>query len=340
VTVILPNQNQTTIIAVLVSLVLHMLTLVTWQNRESLSRIPVIRTMMEVLSQSHTASLKQVRVQEPIPTITFIEEKVPEIAPEPAKIFIETDAAQVTGEEPKEAKFYSDKPTVAANPVNPTGKVGDTPYLEGTETRMASTENVPRPQPAVVLPPPPVAIPKAVTVKPSLPKPVEPIADKGTTVVRDQPPVAAQPAAPPPMEASPAMARVMVPPGSSRELSARQSKLTVSGTARSGVAAFNVASSPFGAYDQKIVRAVQSRWYALIEKYGIYERSGMVTIQFQLHDDGTVHDVKRAQNQAGEILALFCEKAILESQPFEPLPDNLRTLIGKDPREVNFTFYY
>ena len=33
-------------------------------------------------------------------------------------------------------------------------------------------------------------------------------------------------------------------------------------------------------------------------------------------------------------------KAIVDSAPFEPLPDKLRMLIGNQPREVNFTFYY
>ena len=55
---------------------------------------------------------------------------------------METDNSQVTGEQPKDAKYYSDRSTVAANPVNPTGKTGDTPYLDGKETRVMSTENV------------------------------------------------------------------------------------------------------------------------------------------------------------------------------------------------------
>ena len=89
-----------------------------------------------------------------------------------------------------------------------------------------------------------------------------------------------------------------------------------------------------------IVRAVQSRWFALIEQNGLYERGGQVTLHFQLLDDGTVQAVEVKENTAGQILALFCEKAVVESAPFEPLPDNLRVLVGKEPREVNFTFYY
>jgi hypothetical protein len=85
---------------------------------------------------------------------------------------------------------------------------------------------------------------------------------------------------------------------------------------------------------------VQSRWYALIDRFGMYERAGAVTIHFELLDDGQVQNLKTTDNTAGQILSLFCEKAILESGPFDPLPDNLRALVGKEPREASFTFYY
>ena len=49
-----------------------------------------------------------------IQTLTFIE------APH---TFMETTAKQVTGEEPTDAKYYSDKATVAANIKNPEEEV-------------------------------------------------------------------------------------------------------------------------------------------------------------------------------------------------------------------------
>jgi hypothetical protein len=128
--------------------------------------------------------------------------------------------------------------------------------------------------------------------------------------------------------------------GSEREIAAKKSQLKTAGTAKIGVAAFNVAESPFGGYDKLIVRAVQSRWYALIEQNSLYERAGQVTLRFQLLDDGTVQAMEVKENTAGQVLALFCEKAVMESAPFAPLPGELRVLIGKEPREVNFTFYY
>ena len=140
---------------------------------------------------------------------------------------------------------------------------------------------------------------------------------------------------PPPSVATPA---VRSPSG--REIVSSKSRMVAAGVSRQGVAAFNVAASPFGAYDKKLIQAVQSRWLALIERYGFYERAGTVTLRFELYDDGKVDNLSRTENTAGEMLALICEKAVTDSAPFEPLSEQLRVLVGKDPREVNFTFYY
>ena len=132
-------------------------------------------------------------------------------------------------------------------------------------------------------------------------------------------------------------------PGSSskREIAALKSQIVATGAGRIGIAAFNVAESPFGAYDREIVVAVQSRWYALIEQNRLYERAGQVTLHFNLLPDGRVEGLETKENTAGVTLGLFCEKAIVDSsQFFKPLPERLRMLIGSQAREVDFTFYY
>jgi hypothetical protein len=134
---------------------------------------------------------------------------------------------------------------------------------------------------------------------------------------------------------------VMSEPGvPGRELVSRKARLVTAGVSREGVAAFNVEESPFGAYDKKVVKAIQSRWYQLIDRYGIYESTATVTVYFQLLDDGQVKNVKTTDGSENSILSLFCEKAILESGPFDPWPENLRVLVGKQPREASITFYY
>jgi FtsZ-interacting cell division protein ZipA len=345
------RENIDIEVAVLISLLLHAVAFGSWQYRITLSRFPLFKPLAKMVILSH----ERARHAAPkLQTITFVEVQEPAAKEERSKRaqqFIETDTRQVTGEQPQDAKLYSDRATVAANPDNPTGQIGDTPYVEGKETRFLSTEDVtlqPRKPAAPVAPPTPMAAQlPARAVKPKAEQPKE-VADMGLSkaeekkvamLAEDLP--LSQPFSPP----SPALAVSAPPPsvgGASpgREIGAVKSQLTASGVTKKGVTAFNVAESPFGEYDKKIVRAVQSRWYALIQRYGIYERAGTVVLHFELHDDGAVRNLSRTENSAGEILALFCEKAVVDSAPFEPLPETLRALVGKEPREVNFTFYY
>lgn len=318
-------------LAVLVSLVLHILVLGGWQHRQALARLPVLRALV----RQNPPTAVPPRVSEPpvTPTLTFL----PPREPERPQQFVETDASQVTGEKPVRAEYYSDNATVAANPSNPNRLADETPYLDGKQTRVPSTVTaLPGSGSGKVVAPPTPPVPVAPTVAEGQPKAV---AEAGLKVVEEK--KVAMAAGPPPRAAMPA-APPMPPslPGSGREIAAEKSQATTSGAAKIGVTAFNVAESPFGAYDKAIVRAVQSRWFALIEKNGLYERSGQVTLHFQLLDDGTVQAVEVKENSAGQILALFCEKAIVESAPFSPLPEELRMLVGREPREVNFTFYY
>jgi len=370
------RENIPVEIALLVSLLLHVMAFGMWQYRGTLARMPLLSSMARLLQAVHLPTVSASHPQ----TITFVELDEPAAKKQPvpreeetekAQRFMETDASQVTGEKPKQAKYYSDQSTVAANPHNPTGKKSETPYLEGKETRAPNSVDVPTPsgisQPLVVQRGSAGAIPAAAkpappqTARAPLPQPKAPeqpkeVAPQGLKIVEEEklamapktsvkPEVASDATQP----TSPALAEpgeagaptVVTEPGvPGREIVARKAHLTVAGVTRAGVAAFNVAESPFGAYDKKIIRAVQSRWYALIDRFGMYERAGQVTVHFELLDDGQVQGLQITENTAGQILALFCEKAIIESGPFDPLPDNLRALVGKEPREASFTFYY
>jgi outer membrane biosynthesis protein TonB len=334
-------------IAVLISVLAHGLAILSWEHRAVWRQVPLLRPLIARLAPARPAP-PPVPVA---PTITFV--PTPSASePQPPRRFMETDDTQVTGEEPKQAEFYSDRSTVAANPENPTGKIGDTPYLAGTDTRMLSTESVvPTPaipaRPAPPAPPPPPPRP-APTPQPATPEPVpppKPVAETGVRVIEEpklallEKPLPAAPLPPPPA-APPAAPALPALPGSRREIAAVKSRLTAAGAGRIGIAAFNVAGSPFGEYDKALIRAVQSRWYALIEQNGLYERAGQVTLRFLLMADGSVQDLAVKENTAGQILGLFCEKAVVDSAPFAPLPETLRSLIGEDAREVNFTFYY
>jgi len=372
------RENLHIEVALLVSLLLHAFAFGSWQFRTALMKLPGLSALARLVHVVHVPLAPAA----PRPqTITFVEVDEPRTKKQQeeekqAQRFMETDASQVTGEKPKNARYYSDKSTVAANPNNPTGKQGDTPYLEGKETRAMNTLDVPSPSgvsaPALMPPGAPgapskaaastIPTPPAVAPSPPQPKvaagsPAQPqeIAPLGVKMVDEEklamaPKPTGQseiatgaeaPVAPPEVaggEGAPAMASEPGVPG--REIVSRKAHLTVAGVTRTGVAAFGVEENPFGAYDKKIIKAVQSRWYALIDRFGMYERAGAVTVHFELLDDGQVRNLSVTDNTAGQILSLFCEKAIIESGPFDPLPDNLRALVGKEPRDASFTFYY
>jgi len=335
----------------LTSLLLHVLAFLGWQNRAVLGHFPLFRPLARVFA-SAPARLQPAPVTS---TLTFLQEPAPQRA-EDRRQFIETDASQVTGEEPKNARFYSANSTVAANTENPSGKVGDTPYLNGKETRLTSTENV-QPQPpgttSVPVPRPvtPPAVPP-VAPQPVASKPVEPVkdlAETGLKVVEEKQvamldkPVAQpeailstppQPTSPPPMP----IMRAGSSPG--REIATAKSHATAMGVSRIGIEAFNVASSPFGLYDKALISAVQSRWYAVLNEKRMDFHAGTVVLQFNLLADGSVTSLVVKENSAGFDLGLYCEKAIVESAPFAPLPESLQRLIGGDTREIVFTFYY
>jgi hypothetical protein len=63
-------------------------------------------------------------------------------------------------------------------------------------------------------------------------------------------------------------------------------------------------------------------------------------VEFNLTSDGRVTDLKVTENSVTDILALMCQRAVQDPAPFAPWPNDLRRLVGKEYREVRFTFYY
>jgi hypothetical protein len=384
------HENLPVEIALLVSLLLHAMVYCTVQYGAPLLKLPWLSSLAKWVHMTHT---QPNAVHPPVQTITFVELNEPHPQNQPpqgkqSQQFLETDATQVSGEKPKTAQYYSDKSTMAANPNNASGKVGDTPYLDGKETKYKdkqamSTVDVPtqsgvsaplivqagspgsptqisQPSPPATsktAPTPPSEKPPATTQpQPQTPAQPQEVPAVGLKIVEEQKVAMAPKPTPTPNNATPS--DVSTPPvpaetagegvpalasdpgAAGREIVARKAHLVAAGVSRGGVTAFNVEASPFGAYDKKVIKAIQSRWYNLIDRYGIYESTATVTVYFELFDDGQVKNVKTIEGTENSILSLFCEKAIIESGPFDPWPDELRALAGKEPRQATFTFYY
>ncbi len=111
------------------------------------------------------------------------------------------------------------------------------------------------------------------------------------------------------------------------------------GAPQRGRATLDVAATKFGAYDAAFIAAVQERWFNLLEDTPFTQRTGKVILEFRLHYDGRITDMKMNGNEVGELLGLLCERAVLDPAPFATWPDDMRRLMGLT-RDVSITFYY
>ncbi len=109
---------------------------------------------------------------------------------------------------------------------------------------------------------------------------------------------------------------------------------------RHEMASLDTKATPFGAYDAALIDAIAQRWYSLLDAQNYASDSrGKVVLQFGLHYDGRVTDMNVAENSAGEVLGLICQKAVLDNAPFAAWPSDMRRTLG-DIRHIQFTFYY
>lgn len=263
----------------------------------------------------------------------------PQSAPEERQIevplvFVEVTPEQATSEAPEKTKFYSNKSSVAANP-KPSDS--DVPKIDGKQTEMVKTEDVPR-QKAFPLNPTPPPEEKAKEEQPeaklkptftpgdlALAKPEE--MERKSDGQADQ----ARP-----RTIKEAMARL--PSGS--QLPGPKMKLN-GGARNQSNHALDVQKSPFGDYDWKLISAVQNCWDSLLEsRHFAGEQTGKVTIRFHLNSDGTISQVSETQSTVDSVLSLLCRMAIEHPAPYEPWPNDMRHKIGESYRELTFTFYY
>jgi hypothetical protein len=112
------------------------------------------------------------------------------------------------------------------------------------------------------------------------------------------------------------------------------------GVSRRGQVAFDVKISPFSTYDAALIRAVEQRWFSLLESSTFLQRSGKVVVEFTLHSDGRIDGMREVENEVGEILGWLCQRAISDPAPYGEWPSDMRRMIGATTREVTFTFFY
>jgi hypothetical protein len=251
-------------------------------------------------------------------------------------VFVNVSPAQATAEPPKDAKYYSDKNSRAANPE--ADKITETPKIDGKHPEIVKTEDVPREKFAPLQPSPPKQQPQEPQpeVKP------KPAYTPGDLTL-------AKPSPTPRKEDGDANEAKPPRPRTIKEALARQQdsrllgeKMKQDGGVRRHAEApgFDVKQTPFGDYDRALIDAIANRWYTLLdEREYASDSRGKVVLQFRLHYDGRITDMNMAENTTGEVLGLICEKAVLDPAPFAAWPSDMRRTLG-EVRNIQFTFYY
>ena len=251
-------------------------------------------------------------------------------------IFVNVNSAQATAEAPKDAQYYSDKNSRAANPEP--DKITETPKIDGKQTEVAKTEDIPREQFTPLQPSPPVQPPQEP--EPEIkPKPADTPGDltlaKPSPTPRKDDGDTKEAKPPRPRTIKEALARQQ-----DSRLPGEKMKQDGGVQRRQQMASLDTKATPFGAYDAALVEAISQRWYTLLdEREYASDSRGKVVLQFRLHYDGRITDMKAADNTAGEVLGLICQKAVLDPAPFASWPSDMRRTLG-DTRSIQFTFYY
>jgi hypothetical protein len=142
-------------------------------------------------------------------------------------------------------------------------------------------------------------------------------------------------AAPAPVAADPERPRASLPSGTAGLL-LRNSV----GVNRAGAVAIDARFSQYGDYTQRMLEAIQSSWWSIIERSqfeGV--NRGRVTVRFRLHRDGTVTDATILSNEVTRVMSLACKDAVMAPAPYDAWRADMVALYGESDM-VTINFYY
>lgn len=112
------------------------------------------------------------------------------------------------------------------------------------------------------------------------------------------------------------------------------------GVNRAGAVAISARFSNYGDYMQRMMEAIQSSWWSILEKSKFESVArGRVVIQFKMCRDGSVVDVEILRSEVPQILAFACKDAVQAPAPFDAWREDMVALFGEDDI-VTITFHY
>ena len=142
-------------------------------------------------------------------------------------------------------------------------------------------------------------------------------------------------AEPAPAPANPDRPRASIPSGTAGLL-LRNSV----GVNRAGAVAIDARFSQYGDYTQRMLEAIQSSWWSIIERSQLEGvQRGRVTVRFRLHRDGTVTDATILSNEVTRVMSLACKDAVMAPAPYDAWRADMVALYGESDI-VTINFYY
>ena len=143
-------------------------------------------------------------------------------------------------------------------------------------------------------------------------------------------------ASPAPVAANPDRPRASAPSGTYGLLLRRPV-----GVSRAGTIAIDARFSNYGDYTQRMMEAIQSSWWSIIERSRFEGVSrGRVIVSFRLHRDGTVTDAQVLGSEVTRVMTLACKDAVMAPSPYDIWRADMVAMYGEsDTVTINFHYY-
>ena len=113
------------------------------------------------------------------------------------------------------------------------------------------------------------------------------------------------------------------------------------GVSRAGSIAIDARFSNYGDYTQRMMEAIQSSWWSIIERSrfeGVAR--GSVVVRFRLHRDGTVTDTQILGTEVTRVMSLACKDAVMAPAPYDIWRADMVAMYGEsDTVTINFHYY-
>ena len=296
-------DQRSAAIAVAVSLGLHLLLL--WVLPDTFHKVVAYMRPVEVL----TAPVKIDEARLP-PKLRFIEtnplanQAVPKTTPF-------TSARNQTAAQPVPEKMPTNSPLPKSQ-----GTSEQLRIAQGKPRSIDQSEAAPATQPSV-----------------SMAAPVKAAPPPGPGKSAAQPSPAPAPVA---VAANPDRPRASVPSGTYGLLLRRPV-----GVNRAGSIAVDARFSNYGDYTQRMMEAIQSSWWSIIERSRFEGVSrGNVIVRFRLHRDGTVTDAQVLGTEVTRVMTLACKDAVMAPAPYDIWRADMVAMYGEsDTVTINFIYH-